>query len=56
MTTGYKIMNIQVTNLEKGKNTKSADELLYMCDVYYGAGRMNADEYNELVERIEALV
>lgn len=54
-STGYRIMNNLVTSFEKGKGTKTAEDLLYMCDVYFGADRMTADEYNELVERINAV-
>ena len=31
---------------------KTQEELLDMCDVYFGAGRIDSDEYNELVALI----
>jgi hypothetical protein len=32
---------------------KTEEELLDMCDVYYGAGRITTAEYNELVALIK---
>lgn len=35
-------------------NRKTTEELLNMCDVYYGADRLKEEEYLELVELIMA--
>lgn len=35
-------------------NRKTTEELLNMCDVYYGTGRLKEEEYLELVELIMA--
>lgn len=54
MSLGYRIMK----NLLKANaitHNKTKDELLDMCDVYYGAGRMKAEEYEELVATINAM-
>lgn len=50
MSLGYRIMR----NLIKtGRQTK--EQLLEKCDVYYGAGRMTSEEYEELVAEINAM-
>ena len=36
-------------------NRKSKEELLNMADVYFAAGRLNADQYTEIVEKVNAL-
>lgn len=43
----YKLMKRAIA---MGKKTD--EELLEMCDVYYAAGRITADEYDELVKDI----
>lgn len=54
MSLGYRIMkNLIKANAITGAKTK--EELLDMCDVYFGAGRMKPEEYAEVVEEINAM-
>lgn len=46
----YKIMKSLIQN-----STKTKDELFNMADVYYAAGRLIADEYTEIVEKIREI-
>lgn len=43
----YKLMQNKMA-----KSDQSNEELATMADVYYGAKRMTAEEYSEVVERI----
>ena len=43
----YKIMKSLISN-----STRSNEELINMADVYYGAGRLTAKEYSEVVALI----
>lgn len=54
MSLGYRIMK----NLIKANSVthnKTKEQLLDMCDVYYGAGRMTDTEYTEIVAEINAM-
>lgn len=51
----YKIMNNLIENYKKGRRTYSKERLSEMLDVYYGAGKLKDDEYNELSKEIESL-
>lgn len=35
------------------KSNKSKEELLQMADVYYGAGRVSKDEYEDIISRLK---
>jgi hypothetical protein len=43
----YKIMKKLITDRKKTK-----DELINMADVYYGAGRLTDEEYQEIITLI----
>lgn len=45
----YKIM---IRLINSPQTTKTKEELLEMCDVYYAAGRVTAAQYEELVSKI----
>lgn len=54
MSLGYRIMkNLLKANAVTQAKTK--EELLDMCDVYFGAGRMKSEEYAEVVAEINAM-
>lgn len=45
----YRLMKVVIAS---GKKTK--EEMLTMCDVYYGADRLTEEQYTELVNLINA--
>lgn len=51
----YKLMLKLIQNLEKGKGSYTKERLMEMLDVYYGAGRVTDQQYEELMERLNAI-
>lgn len=47
MTIAYKILKKLFSD-----GTKSKEEILVMADVYYGAGRISKEEYEDIMSRI----
>lgn len=47
MSLAYKILKNLISN-----GSKSKEQLLTMADVYYGAGRISKEEYEDIISRI----
>lgn len=51
----YRLMNTLIKNYENGRTTNSKERLQEMCDVYYAAGRLTDNQYEELTTKISTL-
>ncbi len=52
---GYRLIITLTKNYRAGKRTYTKERIMEMAEVYYAAGRMNDDEFTEVVATINSL-
>lgn len=52
---GYRLITTLIKNYRAGKGTYTKERIMEMAEVYYAVGRMNDDEFTEVVADINSL-